>query len=62
MIVHRLFVLALLLTALDCPLGSAAVEPASAHPAIEILVRQDWQRCTEGKRFLKDLRRDRPRA
>ena len=60
MIAHRLFVLALLLTSLACPLGSAAVEPASEQPDIEVFVRQGCPHCTEAKRFLEDLQRNRP--
>ena len=60
MIAHRLFVLALLLTALACPLGSAAVEPVGERPDIEVFVRQGCPHCTEAKRFLEDLQRDRP--
>lgn len=60
MIAHRLFVLALVLTALACPLGSAAGEPAGEQPDIEVFVRQGCPHCTEAKRFLEDLRRDRP--
>ncbi len=60
MIAHRLFVLALLLTSLAYPLGSAAVEPASEQPDIEVFVRQGCPHCTEAKRFLEDLQRDRP--
>jgi hypothetical protein len=62
MIAHRLFVLALLLTSLAYPLGSAAVEPASEQPDIEVFVRQSCPHCTEAKRFLEDLQRDRSRA
>jgi glutaredoxin len=60
MIAHRFFVLALVLTALVCPLGSAAVEPAGEQPDIEVFVRQGCPHCTEAKRFLEDLQRDRP--
>ncbi len=60
MIAHRLFVLALVLTALACPLVSAAGEPASEQPDIEVFVRQGCSHCTEAKRFLEDLQRDRP--
>jgi len=60
MIAHRLFVLALLLTSLACPFGSAAVEPASEQPGIEVFVRQGCPYCTEAKRFLEDPQRDRP--
>jgi len=52
--------LALLLTALACPLGSDAVEPAGEQPDIEVFVRQGCPHCTEAKRFLEDLQRDRP--
>ncbi len=60
MIAHRLFVLALLLIALACLLGSAPVEPAGEQPDIEVFVRQGCPHCTEAKRFLEDLQRDRP--
>lgn len=60
MIAHRLLALALLLTSLACPPVSAAVEPASEQPDIEVFVRQGCPHCTEAKRFLEDLRRDRP--
>jgi glutaredoxin len=60
MIARRFFVLALVLTALVCPLGSAAVEPAREQPDIEVFVRQGCPHCTEAKRFLEDLQRDRP--
>lgn len=60
MIAHRLFVLALVLTALACPLVSAAGEPASKQPDLEVFVRQGCPHCTEAKRFLEDLQRDRP--
>jgi glutaredoxin len=60
MIAHRFFVLALVLTALVCPLGSATVEPAGEQPDIEVFVRQGCPHCTEAKRFLEDLQRDRP--
>ena len=40
MIAHRLFVLTLLLTALTCPLASAAVELASEQPDINVFVCQ----------------------
>lgn len=60
MIAHRLFVLALILTALVFPLRSAAVEPAREQPEIEVFVRQGCPHCTEAKRFLEDLQRDRP--
>ena len=60
MIAHRLFVLALLLTSLACPLESAAVERTIEQPDIEVFVRQGCPHCTEAKRFLEDLQRDRP--
>ena len=60
MIAHRLFVLALVLTSLACPLWSAAIEPAGEQPDIEVFVRQGCPHCTEAKRFLEDLQRDRP--
>ena len=60
MIAHRPFVLALLLIALACLLGSAPVEPAGEQPDIEVFVRQGCPHCTEAKRFLEDLQRDRP--
>jgi len=60
MIAHRIFVLALILTTLAFPLGSAAVEPAGEQPDIEVFVRQGCPHCTEAKRFLEDLQRDRP--
>ncbi len=59
MIAHRLFVLALLLTTLACPRGSAAVEPTGEQPDIEAFVRQGCPHCTEAKRFLEDLQRNR---
>lgn len=62
MIAHRLFVIALGLTTLACPLGSAAGQPASEQPDMEVFVRQGYPHCTAAKRFLEDLRRDRPRA
>ena len=52
--------LALLLTSLACPLGSAAVESAGEQPDIEVFVRQGCPHCTEAKRFLEDLQHDRP--
>ena len=60
MTAHRLFVLALLLTSLACPLESAAVERTIEQPDIEVFVRQGCPHCTEAKRFLEDLHRDRP--
>jgi hypothetical protein len=62
MIAHKLFVLALLLIALACPLGSAVVELASGQPDIDVFVRQGCPHCTEAKRVIEDLQRDRPRA
>lgn len=60
MIAHRLFVLALILTALVFPLRSAAGEPAGEQPDVEVFARQGCPHCTEAKRFLEDLQRDRP--
>ena len=62
MIAHKLFVLALLLIALACPLGSAVVELASEQPDINVVVRQGCPHCTEPEQAIEDLQRDRPRA
>lgn len=60
MITHRLVLLALLLTALVCPPESAAGASPHEQPDLEVFIRQDCPRCTEAKRLLDNLQRERP--
>jgi glutaredoxin len=60
MIPWRLFVLALILTALACPIGSAAAEYTGEQPDIEVFVRQGCPHCEAAKTFLDDLQHERP--